>query len=681
MRLAKKQISFTILKTKLVLAGLALLFLTLNIKAQNSDTTITKQLNDAVVTGQLGETNLQKSIIKVKVIDSKRIELQGAVNLKDVLSNELNIRVVNDPNLGSGLVLQGVGGQGVKILIDGVPVIGREGGNIDLNQINLNNIERIEIIEGPMSINYGSDALGGVINLITKKNTTKQFGLNLDSYAETTGQINFGIGSQANFKNTGIEINFGRNFFDGYHPNEKETRFRTWKPREQYFADFNLSYRAKWGNLRWQNNYFNELVTNRDSGTITPFYAYGLDEYYLTKRVTSSLFYDKKITKILGVNIVVAASHYTRYKNTYRKDLVSLEENLTPAAEQHDTNNFVLWMSRGTFNKIKPGSKLNYQFGYETNYEKVTGGKIEGGSQQIADISIFVGAEYQPLNKLYLRPGFRATYNSRFNAPFIPALHLKWDIADNILFRASYATGFRAPTLKELYLNFVDPSHNVHGNTNLTAETSENAQVAFAYNITKQKHFFKVEPSLFYNYIHNQIELVMVNSSTLEATYANVNWFTSHGTNLTAEYKTPVYAFQAGYAYTGKKNAYSPDNSFFYNHEFRINATYNFKKWPSSLSVFCKYNGQTQAYQYSNLSNQITLGSINAFTLLDVSYNKAFLNNKLAITFGFKNLLDVGNVQANLNTGVHQSNSLTTPIGMGRSAFIALKYTLAKNIH
>ena len=78
--------------------------------------------------------------------------------------------------------------ENVKIMVDGIPIIGRLDGNIDLGQINLDNIERVEIIEGPMSVSYGSDALGGVINLITKKSQVKTYNLLLSQQFETKGE-------------------------------------------------------------------------------------------------------------------------------------------------------------------------------------------------------------------------------------------------------------------------------------------------------------------------------------------------------------------------------------------------------------------------------------------------------------------------------------------------------------
>ena len=126
-------------------------------------------INEFVVTATNGKTRSNEHLHQVKIINAKTIASKGAVTLKDALTNELNLNLSQDQFLGTGLTLNGLGGENIKILIDGVPVIGRLNGNIDLSQINLNNIEQIEIIEGPVSVDYGSNALGGVIHLISKK--------------------------------------------------------------------------------------------------------------------------------------------------------------------------------------------------------------------------------------------------------------------------------------------------------------------------------------------------------------------------------------------------------------------------------------------------------------------------------------------------------------------------------
>lgn len=652
-----------------------------NVAAQQNhqDSIKTKALNDAVVTGQYGENSLHQSVFKVKVIDIKRIQQQGAVNLKDILANEMNIRINQDPSLGSSISLQGVTGQNIKILIDGIPVIGRENGNIDLNQINLNNVERIEVVEGPMSVNFGSDALGGVINIITRKAEYRSLKADIGGYYESIGQYNTDGGIALGGKNKTLTFRVGRYFFDGYDPDETETRYRMWKPREQYLADFSLGLSKNTHHFRWQNSFMNEKVTARDSGVITPFYAYGLDQYFYTNRITSSLFWDKKLKKDKLLNVLASVNYYHRVRNTVRKDLVTLNEEPTNAADLNDTNSFLLLMSRGSIARNKNKARFNYQTGYEINHEYTEGGKIAGGHRSISDYNLFASSEIKARHNLVIRPGLRLIYNSRFNAPVVPALNIKWELSSQIKIRASYARGFRAPSLKELYLSFVDPSHNVYGNPNLKAETGDNIQVFTSYEITRQKHLFRIEPSVFYNHINNQIELARESGTTLKASYINVGWFSSVGLNLNTEYKTPVYSFQFGYGYAGRANSYSPENKYYFSNEYRFNISYTHPKRQTSLALFYKYNGKVQAYQYQVFNNEVSLGYINAFQLLDASVTQPFWGKRFLCSAGMKNIFDVTNVQANLSGGVHQASSGNTMIAMGRTYFISIRFFISKN--
>src|SRR5690606_8167852 len=119
-------------------------------------------------------------------------------------ANENNLRISQDGVLGSSLSIMGVSGENIKIMIDGVPIIGRLDGSIDLSQISLNDIERIEIIEGPLSTVYGTNALGGTINLITKKDGLKKWSVQPGVYYESSGQYNSDIQLSLNHKKNQI---------------------------------------------------------------------------------------------------------------------------------------------------------------------------------------------------------------------------------------------------------------------------------------------------------------------------------------------------------------------------------------------------------------------------------------------------------------------------------------------
>jgi outer membrane receptor for ferrienterochelin and colicins len=333
-------------------------------------------------------------------------------------------------------------------------------------------------------------------------------------------------------------------------------------------------------------------------------------------------------------------------------------------------------MSRGVLSKIKNDAKVNYQIGYEINHEFTEGGKIEGGEQQFSDYNIFASTELKPTKKLTLRPGFRAIHHTKFNAPFLPAVNIKWEITSYLKLRASYARGFRAPSLKEMYLKFVDPSHNVHGNPNLKAETGDNIQLFTTFEITKQKHMFRFEPSLFYNHITNMIDLALVNTQTIEATYFNVGEFTSCGVNVNMEYKTPIYGLQVGYALTGRNNSYDPNGEFYNSNEVRFNFNATHPKKNTTIAFFYKYNGMLQAYQYNYTNNEVMLGYIDAFNVFDATVSQPFFKKRLNTTFGVKNILDVRNVRASIVGGVHQSSSNNAMIAMGRTLFFSIRYSI-----
>src|SRR6185503_20761488 len=186
-----------------------------------------KTLGEVVVTGQYKPQSLKNSVYQVRVISKEKIQKTAAARLQDVLSTELNMRFTQDNATGgSDITMMGLKGQNVKVLIDGLPMTGRQGttNEIDINQVDVNSIERIEIVEGPMSVIYGADALAGVINIITKKANASKISVIAKLHEETVGKeygIQQGIHNQyvgLTLRNKKWEIGggFGYNYFGGW---------------------------------------------------------------------------------------------------------------------------------------------------------------------------------------------------------------------------------------------------------------------------------------------------------------------------------------------------------------------------------------------------------------------------------------------------------------------------------
>ena len=108
----------------------------------------------------------------------------------------------------------------------------------------------------------------------------------------------------------------------------------------------------------------------------------------------------------------------------------------------------------------------------------------------------------------------------------------------------------------------------------------------------------------------------------------------------------------------------------------KFNATHPKKN--TTVALFYKYNGKLQAYQYNYTNNEVMLGYINAFNVLDATVSQPFFKKRLNTTLGVKNILDVRNVRASIVGGVHQSSSNNAMIAMGRTLFFSIRYSINK---
>jgi len=639
-------------------------------------------LKDVVVTGQCAATTAQLAVNSIKTIDRKKIDEMGANNLRDVLTDQLNMRLSQDNVLGASVSINGISGQNIKILMDGVPVIGRMNGNVDLSQINLNNIERIEIVEGPMSVVYGSDALGGVIHLITKRKVKEAFNYVLNGYYESNGTYNTDARFSFSTKNIEMSLSGGRNFFDGYDPNYQwQNRTMQWKPRTQYFTDNSLSFKFNKSKHTVFGNFFDEQITNRGKPTVTPYTAYGLDEFYKTRKWAVGVQNDVYFKGNNHLQFINSFSHFKRLKNTFRKDLTTGFSDITPSAADHDTSIFYLLLFRGVFTNTQL-KQFQFQAGYDFNIEFAKGQRLENNFQQIHDYAFYTTLQYSPIEKIILKAGVRAAYNTRYGTPVVPSFNFKYNINKKLYLRASYAMGFRAPSLKELSLLFVDINHNIQGNSSLKAERSHNAQLEFSYEQKHKEYKFLLRPSFFFNHLYNMISLVLVDPSQQLYSYINVDKFQSVGANLNAGVAHKYFDWQLGAAYTGRYNYLSQDADvphFGWSPELSSSLTVNIPKIFTSVAVFYKFNGMVPSYALDE-KNQPFQTAIQSYSLLDASATVRLWQERFTLSAGAKNILNVKNINYNVaSSGAHSSAANAMSIGMGVTGFVSLKVNMTND--
>jgi outer membrane receptor for ferrienterochelin and colicins len=635
-----------------------------------------KNLDQVTVTGSYLPGYQSNSIYNIDVLNRADIEKRGAVNIKDLLSQELNMRISNDGVLGSNLSIQGISGENLKFLIDGIPVIGRQNGNIDLNQLNLQNIERVEVVKGPMSVLYGTDALGGVVNLITKSNSKQNLSGSLNGYFESTGQYNADFSTGWGFKKSAINIDGGRNFFDGWSKNDT-ARSQQWLPKEQYFGNIKVSHLFNKIKIGFQSGYFNETVYNQSNVTINPNYAYAIDQHYHTQRLVNQLTLEKRFSETSSLQMVGAYSYYRYIKNTYAKDMVALTEALTPDTNDDDTTKFNSVFARAVYTQVF-NKKFTLIAGSDLNSESAFGKKIDGSTHSFTDIGVFANLDYNVSEFFTVRPSIRGIYNSQYDAPLVPSLNVMFKPSSKFIFRASYSVGFRAPSLKEQHLNFNDNGvHNIQGNINLNAEKSNNILVSLDYKKALKSALLTIEPSLFYNEIYNRISLVQVSQLPLVYSYVNLDKFIAKGAELKLKYAVANFQVNAGAVYTGTWNTIEgsgqqPEVAWY--PEYNAAADYTFSKQKITCSVFWKYLGERPIFVLENNDNVVRYVN-DPFQFLDFTLRKILFKENISITAGVKNILDVTNIDSMNNSGVHSGNGVTQ-IAMGRSFFTKLTINL-----
>lgn len=630
-------------------------------------------LDAIVVTGQYGPVKADKSIYKIDVVDSKQMEQRGVNNLAEALSQETFVRLTTDPSTGTSLEMQGMGGENVKYLIDGVPIVGRVAGDIDLSQINMNNVDHVEIVQGPMSVVYGTSALAGVINIITKKNTADRNIFKLNGYADNKKNYNFGFyGSIIRGKNA-FTASGSRNMFQGIdidllidaEDTTGTNRYMEFKPKLVYNADIAYAYTNKDFRAQIKTDFMQSEL--RHYSNPNPFTLIAYDNNYITSRSINSITVSDKLTDNLSYNIVGSYTYFNRDTEYITSDLSELSHKKTGTTSTVFHN----IMTRGNFTLAPQGSKFNYQFGWDINHDKGTGERIDDENAYMTDYAVFASAQWGPIKSLTIQPGLRGIYNTKFSTPLIPSVNLQWEIIEDLNFRISYAKGFRAPSLKELYLDFHDSNHNLTGNPDLRAETTNSYNGSLGYKFRQDKFYVKIEPSIFYNDGQDAITLIVTDPEANAAENTNLGGRRTSGLIFNVAFV--MYNglnLSAGYSITGESYDYGGGDVWtpvvrYSNYTF--NSKYNFKEAKLTLMANYKLYGETPSLapspdtpgEYYNIYTE-------PFSDLEVTVSKQFFNDKLDIVIGGKNLFD----NYSLRTyGYLDGSEFASPINYGRTYF------------
>ncbi|MDR1618086.1 MAG: TonB-dependent receptor [Treponema sp.] len=601
-----------------------------------------------VVTGAKVEQDISETVEAVEVITAEEIARMGAKTVAEVMQNIPGVVIYDHPQ--STVMMQGFSGEYVKVLIDGMEITGDVGGATPVSMIPVSDIERIEIVRGASSVLYGSDAMGGVINIITKKpdpgkvsaSLRQEIASNLRYYGEgfvgydskyfgvsAGGSFDLDEGRMKKEKNNmgetvniydvpGIRLGAARGKIVWHHPGGDLEIFGSWMDTlQEVSADvdngYDFMYTKLEGGLTGSYRF-------SDIAMVDGFFSYRQLDYtadrhnYAFRTTTpyaESLFQD--IEGELRFSWDPAISHALLFGVNAKREALESD-----TFEDEKSYVFLSAFAQDTWN-----------IGGADKFRIVPGIRF--------DIRPPAASGEDPIYKVS------------------PKLSLRYDPLESLTLRLSYGMGFKTPTLKQNYWVFFHPSpYNflLIGNPNLKSESSHGINASVEYRITNE---FTASAGAYFNYIYDLIDDyisdespgVRPNSSgqmqnfIYTRTYRNVGQALTSGGDFSLRYGgkrvNASAAYSLGVAKEYAEGRYT-DLTGRVPHQVNLSAAWTVPVIETTFRLAANWN----APQLTGVSMGSSGGSGQTpdFLMTSLRVSKFFFRERLEIYCGVKNLLN-----------------------------------------
>jgi outer membrane receptor for ferrienterochelin and colicins len=425
---------------------LSCLFVIVSFTAQAQkkiDSLFTKDIDEVVVTATKSPRLLGNVAIPISVINAKTLHQSGSLRLNEILSEQTGI-VVTD-NFGKGIQVQGLSSDYTLILLNGEPLIGRTGGVLDLSRLTVRGIKKIEIIKGPSSSLYGSEAMGGVVNIITDEGGNYKSDLNLRYARFNTLDGSFDYARK--FNHLKINASFNVNSSEGYSlkPNANQKTVEPfWRSNQHINLSGQINKNVTYGiGVRHNNTYIKNSINVQNGGmnvlsqgfeknnefNINPFVEYQRSKSF--KNATRAYF-----TGFQAIQELAVKGMTTGYNDRFQQSYFKLENQ----------------------SNIQLSDLSELTLGIGAIHESVSSNRYDSLSTRRSNQILYSYAQWEKklTKKLELIGGARYDYNSAYASVISPKLALKYKLSPIVDFNLSYGRGFKAPDFRQLYLNFTN---------------------------------------------------------------------------------------------------------------------------------------------------------------------------------------------------------------------------------
>lgn len=491
-------------------------------------------LDEVVITGTRTPKLLKDTPIQTIVITSKDIQKVDATNIQDLLQQELpNVEFSYAQNQQVHLNFAGFCGQGVLFLVDGERMAGESMDDIDFTRLNMENVERIEIVKGAASALYGSNAGGGVINIITK-NAGKKWAFNVNGRVAKHNEQRYGATVEHNGALLSNMLSFSFSNKDNYDvksANDPVTRVISTIYGDKVISLKDQIVLKTYDNLRFTGRagyFFRETVRTPEQPERYRDFSGGIRmNWDISSNDAMELAYSfDQYDK----------SDYQRISHLDIRDYSNVQNSLR-ALYCHKYAGGDL---------ISVGADLLHDYLFNVN--------LEGKVRKQDSFDVFAQYDWNIDKRWELVGAVRYDYFSdNSNSQLTPKLSARYKATDNVNVRFGYGMGFRAPALKEKYYNFLMSGiWYIEGNDKLKAELAHNFNVAIEYTEGR----YNLTATAYYNKVKDKIATAAPYFKSLSdklpyLPYTNLNDYSVYGGEVTAQAKwSNGIGAKMTYAYT-----------------------------------------------------------------------------------------------------------------------------------
>lgn len=586
-------------------------------------------MGQMVVTATRSEKILQDVPVATEVIVHDEMRERGAENVAQVLQERPGIVV--EPNSSGGQVLRmnGLDAKHVLMLQDGVPIAGKLNSRVEMNLLDVDHLDRIEIVKGPGSALYGSEAMAGVINMISRGFTEQwqaQAGLRSGSFDLYSGHA--GLSGSV----SGVRVAAGMDYQQGgIDKNE---------------VNINISEQKNNGGfvkLRWDNttlgslsaglDYKKDILDSDDKDRLNRI----LDHETLVRRTGGHIKWDKTLTKRVAFKTMGYVSDYFR---TYSSALRG-----AGVTSSIDTSKERLTGFRSDFFH-QWGKKVLVDFGYDYSHCSFFSVRVKNREAKRDQQGVFGQVEMTPLSALTLAIGGRYDKITDLDGYFSPRFSAMWSLTPQLKLRSSWGQGFRAPNFIDMFTDYRNPYVIVLGNPDLKAEQSQGANAGMEY-FWKDRLLMNIAVS--WNRFKNMIvDYTMIpGSRTLPSTmsYRNIARSVFTGVEFQSRWQATAHmTVTLNYNYT-HLDAEEQTNALntVYPHTASLRLAYSMMKNRLKLILRDQFYSSRDIKPFDNMATQdYQIVHLGAVDLMDVTlfYQPSV---QLAVRMGATNLRDYTN--------------------------------------